>query len=66
MNYPVVLFLMAVMYFASTANMSCWMSARSNPLVLWKTHRFSSYWHFSYYWVWQVAAIGMLRFPVCT
>ena len=39
-NWSVILFLMNVIYFLSTANMSCWMIARSNPLVSWKTCRF--------------------------
>ena len=37
LNWSVVLFLMAVKYFSSTANTSFWMSTRSNLLVSWKT-----------------------------
>ena len=62
-NFPVVLFLLSVIYFASMANMSFWMSVRSTPLVSWKTRRFLSYWSFSYSWAWRVADIGMMRFP---
>ena len=65
-NWLVVLLLMAVMYFASTANTSFLMRNRSTPPVSWKTRKFSSYWRFSYSWAWQVAAIGMLSFPGCT
>ena len=61
-NCPVVLFLMAVMYFASTANTSFWISARSTPIFLWKNHRFLLYWRFSSYWTCGVAAIGVLSF----
>ena len=32
-NWPGVLFLMAVMYIAFTANVSCWISACSTPCV---------------------------------
>ena len=61
--WPVVLFLMAVIYFSSMANTTFWMSFRYTPLVSWKTHRFSSYWNFSSSWAWRVSSIGMLGFP---
>ena len=62
-NLPVVLLLVAVMYFASKSNTSCCMGARSTPLVSWKNNRFFSYWRFSSSWAWQVTAIGILSLP---
>ena len=61
-NFLVILFLMTVMYIASTANTSFWISACSAPSVLWKTRRFFSYWCFSSSWALWVAAIGMMSF----
>ena len=63
MNWPVVMFLMIVMYPALTVNTSSWTSARSNPPVSWKTRRFSSFWRFSSSWAWQVSTIGTMSFP---
>ena len=51
-NWPVVLFFMAVVYFASKDNTSFWMSTNSTPLVSCKTLMFLLYWCFSYSWAW--------------
>ena len=42
-NFPVVLFLMAVMYFALIAKTSCYISARSTTRISWNIRRFLSY-----------------------
>ena len=65
-NFPVLLFLVAILYLALMVNTSFWVFACSNPFVPWNTCRFSSYWCFSYYWACQVAAIGMMICPGCT
>ena len=62
-NYPVILFLMDVMYLDLPANVRFWISACSTTHILWKTRRFSSYWSFSSSWAWRVTNIGMMNFP---
>ena len=62
-NYTVSRFLMEIIYCSSMAVTYSWISACSNPHILWKTWQFSLYTCLSSYKATRVALLGIVRIP---